>query len=114
MKDGDNENVARYMLKPTVVARLIELAELKSDDLVLVVGSSVGYSATVIAQIVESVVGVEEDESLFQDSINVTSELGTDNLAILLSKMSEGLEEEGPFDVIFINGAVEKSTRIVV
>ena len=113
VKDGDVEHAARYMLKPTVIARLLELAELKADDLVLVVGSSVGYSAAVIAQIVESVVGVEEDESLVQESLNVTSELGTDNLAILSNKMSEGLEEEGPYDVIFINGAVEKVPELL-
>ena len=113
VKDGDVEHAARYMLKPTVIARLLELAELKSSDLALVVGSSAGYSANVIAQIVESVVGVEEDESLVQESMNVTSELETDNLAILLSKMCDGLEEEGPYDVIFINGAAEKVPELL-
>ena len=108
VKDGSAEQKSRYMLKPTVIARLLEIAEPQSTDLALIVASTEGYAATVIAEIVESVVGVEEDEELVSDSMNVISELGTDNLAIVAGEMVTGMEQEGPYDLIFVNGATEK------
>ena len=108
VKEGSDGHIARYMLKPTVIARLLELAEPKSSDLALIIGSSVGYATTVTAQIVESVVGVDEDQELVNISVDVTSELGADNLAFITSNMSKGMEVEGPYDVIYINGGVEK------
>ena len=108
VKEGSTEQITRFMLKPTIIARLLELAEPKSTDLALVVASTEGYAATIIAQVVESVVGVEEDEELVDSSMNVISELGTDNLAIVAGKISRGMESEGPYDIVFINGAVEE------
>ncbi len=113
VKEGSDEYLARYMLKPTVIARLLELAEPKSSDLALIIGSSVGYATAVTAQIVESVVGVDEDEELVNKSIDATTELRANNLAFIVGIMSQGVEAEGPYDVIFVNGGVEKVPEVL-
>lgn len=99
---------ARFLLKPHVLAKLLQLAEPEPSDLVLVVGCATGYSAAVVAQIADSVVGLEVNEKLAGEAGETMSELGIDNVAVLSNKLTDGLKSEGPYDVIVVDGAVSE------
>lgn len=96
----------RFLLEPMVLGRLLQLAEIKSDDLVLDIGPGSGYSTAVIAQLAQSVIGVEEDESLCDKSGGTLIDRGITNAAIVCGKHSQGVPGEAPFDVIVLNGRV--------
>lgn len=69
----------RFLIKPVVLAKMLQAAELKAIDKVLVVGCTSGYSAAVIGQIAGSVTNA-----------------GT-----------EGDAASGPYDIIVMAGATE-------
>ena len=57
---------SRRLLKPMVLAKLIQAADLASSDRVLDVGCATGYAAAVLAQVAAQVVALEEDTGLAQ------------------------------------------------
>lgn len=104
----------RSLVSPMPMARLIQLAEVDPDDLVLDVGCATGYSTAVLARLAESVVGLESDESLAERAGQTLMELGVDNAAVVTGPLPEGYPSEGPFDVIMLNGCVpEVPDRLV-
>ncbi len=98
----------RYLMKPHILARMIQLAEIAGSDVVLAVGCTTGYSVAVLSQLAQSVVGVEEDEALVDQASATLVELGIDNGAVIQGELGKGCASEGPYDVILIDGAVEQ------
>ena len=97
----------RYLMKPHVLGKLIQLAAVRSSDVVLCVGCSTGYSVAVLSHLAASVVGVETDEATVSAASDLLIELGIDNAAIVTGDLVTGAASEGPYDVILIDGAVE-------
>jgi protein-L-isoaspartate(D-aspartate) O-methyltransferase len=97
----------RYLLDPRSFAKLLQLAEIGPEDRVLDVGCGTGYSAAVLARLAGEVIALEQDADL----VRVASEL----LATVVGKVEvvqgglvEGVKGQAPYDVIFVNGAVEQ------
>ncbi len=97
---------ARKMMAPMVLARLLDLAEIRESDIVLDIGCATGYSTAVLAHIAESVVGLEQDEALGQAATRNLAELGVDNAAIVSGPHRQGYASEGQYDVIILEGKV--------
>lgn len=96
----------RRLLAPMPLARLVQLADVEPDDLVLDVGCATGYSTALLAHLAESVVGLECDEGLAEQASQTLTELEIDNAAIVTGPLPAGYPSEGPFDVILLNGCV--------
>ncbi len=96
----------RFLLQPMVLGRLLQLAEIKPVDLVLDIGPGTGYSTAVIAQLAESVVGIEQDKELCEMAGETLLELRVTNAAIICGEHVNGVPNEAPFDVIVINGQI--------
>ena len=62
--DGAGSEQVRRMLKPMVLAKLIQAAAVKPDDRVLDVGCATGYSAAILARLAGSVVALEQEAVL--------------------------------------------------
>src|SRR5262247_3875199 len=56
--------VPRCLLKPMVLAKLLQAAEVGADDHVLDVGCATGYSSAILVKLARSVVALEEDARL--------------------------------------------------
>src|SRR5215212_6786572 len=54
----------RFLIKPAVLAKMLQAASLKESDRVLVVGCATGYAAAVIAQFAPQVTATEGDLAL--------------------------------------------------
>ena len=54
----------RVVLEPRTLSKMLDAINIDDDDLVLDIGTGMGYSSAVIARIAEAVVAVEDDESL--------------------------------------------------
>jgi protein-L-isoaspartate(D-aspartate) O-methyltransferase len=61
-----------------------------------------------MARLAETVVAVEEDETLAADAQRILSEEGVDNAIVIAGKLVEGSVKCAPYDVITIEGGVEE------
>ncbi len=98
----------RCLMEPRVFARLLQLAEIKSSDVVLDVGCATGYSAAVLSRLASTVVGVENHVELAQQATQILVELNIDNVVVTGDDLASGCAAHAPFDVIVIEGAVEE------
>ncbi|MDE0944033.1 MAG: protein-L-isoaspartate O-methyltransferase [Alphaproteobacteria bacterium] len=96
----------RYLMEPMAFARLIQAANIGPDDVVLDIACGTGYSTAVLAQLAATVVGLEADEDAVAGAEAQLSALEVDNAAIVTGVLADGCAEQGPYDVIFVNGAV--------
>jgi protein-L-isoaspartate(D-aspartate) O-methyltransferase len=71
----------RFLIKPVVLARMLQAAEIKPTDNVLVVGCATGYAAAVIAKLTGQVTATEA--------------------------AAVGEQAKAPYDVIVLDGATE-------
>jgi protein-L-isoaspartate(D-aspartate) O-methyltransferase len=97
----------RTLLPPLVLARLIQGAGVRLADKVLDVGAATGYSSALLAGLAGRVVALESDPSLYKELRSNLDAFGLAKVETVLAPLSEGTPKEAPFDVIFINGAVE-------
>lgn len=98
---------ARALLKPMVLARLIQAAEVGEGDHVLDVGCATGYSSAVLARLARSVVALEEDAGLAAQAREHLRELGARHVEVVGGPLTQGSTTHGPFDVVILNGATE-------
>ncbi|MCT8974014.1 protein-L-isoaspartate O-methyltransferase family protein [Microbaculum marinisediminis] len=108
LKEGASAEDRRWLMEPMPFARLAQLAEIGPNDLVLDIGCASGYSTAVLARLAESVVGLEADADLASRAESRLVDEGVGNAAIVTGDMTAGYESQGPYDVIFIEGAVEQ------
>jgi protein-L-isoaspartate(D-aspartate) O-methyltransferase len=98
---------ARFLLKPMVLARLIQAADPGPRDRILVIGAGTGYGAAVIARLAARVFALEEDETLCQQAKAILASLGSHNVNVIRGHLPDGAADSGPYDVILIDGGVE-------
>jgi protein-L-isoaspartate(D-aspartate) O-methyltransferase len=104
---GDEGAGARYLMRASPFAKLVQAAKVTPSDFVLDVGCATGYSSAVLSRLAGSVVGLEADAGLAERASDTLSRLGFDNVAVVTGPFSEGYAAEAPYDVIFVGGAVE-------
>jgi len=98
----------RYLLDPRSFGKLLQLAEIEENDRVLDVACATGYSTAVLAQMTSDVVALEEDEELAKFAaplLRTCAKRG--RIYGVVSPHKIGAAAQAPFDVIFVNGAVE-------
>ena len=97
----------RFLIKPVVTARMLQAAEIKDTDKVLVVGCATGYTAAVVAKLAPRVTATESDSALSAKAKAALAELGLANVTVRSAAAAEGDQADGPYDVIVLNGATE-------
>ena len=102
----------RRLLKPMVLAKLIQAAGIAASDHVLDVGCASGYSTALLTHLAGSVVGLEEDAALARRAADALSWAGkswadSPNAKIVTGPLAQGCAGEGPYDVILLQGSAE-------
>jgi protein-L-isoaspartate(D-aspartate) O-methyltransferase len=95
------------LLKPMVLAKMIQAAQVVPTDRVLDVACGTGYSSAILARLAGSVVALEEDASLAALARQALSAVGSAQVAVVTGPLTAGWPAAGPYDVIFLNGATE-------
>jgi protein-L-isoaspartate(D-aspartate) O-methyltransferase len=104
---GEGGPAKRFLIKPVVIAKMLQAADIKDTDAVLVVGCASGYLAALVAELARHVVATECDPSLVTKARDVFAELGIGNVTLKAAAVAEGDSENAPYDVIILNGATE-------
>jgi len=96
----------RVMMRPRDFAKLVQLADIQKSDVVLNIASGRGYAAAVLSHLADTVVGVEQTEEQVERATELLMAHDVLNAAIVQGDLKSGAQEHGPFDVIFVGGAV--------
>jgi protein-L-isoaspartate(D-aspartate) O-methyltransferase len=97
----------RYLIQPAVTAKLLQAAEIKDTDKVLVVGAASGYLAALAAKLASQVSATEGDSRLAAKAGSALAQLGCGNVRVKPAPAAEGEPAGAPYDVIVLNGATE-------
>ena len=85
--------------------RLIVDAEIRPGEKVLLIGAASGYAAALLAKIGATVTAVESDAALAEQARTNLAEYV--HASVVEGPLDQGAAAAGPFDVLFIDGAVE-------
>jgi protein-L-isoaspartate(D-aspartate) O-methyltransferase len=102
---GEGAQGTRRLLKPMVLAKLIQAADIAPTDLVLDAGCATGYTAALLARIAGQVVALEQDAGLVEAARAELSSLP--NVSVVSGPLSEGWPQAAPYDVVLVEGATE-------
>jgi protein-L-isoaspartate(D-aspartate) O-methyltransferase len=97
----------RVLIKPAVTAKMLQAADIRETDNVLVVGCASGYLAALVARLARHVTATEPDSSLAAKAKAAFAELGLGNVTVKTAGVAEGDPATAPYDVIILNGATE-------
>ncbi len=105
--NGGGSGTPRFLIKPMVLARLIQAAAPRPRDRVLVIGCGTGYSAAVLARLVAAVTALEENAAIAELARAAILKQGIGNVNVVVGPLTGGWQPNQPYDVILIDGGVE-------
>ena len=91
--------------QPLMVAVMTDLLELKPDDVVLEIGTGLGYQAAVLAELAGRVYSVESIEELAQRAVQRLKRAGYTNIEVRVGNGYFGWPEHAPFDKVIVTAA---------
>lgn len=104
----------RAMLKPLVLARLVQLAGLKRGERALVVAAGTGFGAALMAAIGGIVSAVENDPALLAIArAALPAAVPADSVTLVEADPAQGHAAGAPYDVIMIEGGVAEVPRAI-
>src|ERR1700757_1278726 len=80
----------RFLIKPVVIAKMLQAAEIGETDSVLVVGCASGYAAAVAAKLAARVTATESDGALAAKASDVLAKLGFVNVTVRTAAAADG------------------------
>lgn len=99
-------DAGRMMLSPRDLSKMVQAAGIEPKDVVLDMACGRGYSTAILAQLADTVVGLETDEAAVARATGLLVDADISNAAIVQGDLKSGAAEHGPFDVIFISAAL--------
>ena len=111
-RDGDvSLGQGRALLRPIVLGKLIQGADVRPGDQVLVIGCGTGYSATVLAHMGAAVVALEQDADLARRAeialAGTLAGMGAAQVTVVRGRLTAGWPAAAPYDLILMDGAIE-------
>lgn len=104
----------RFLLDPRSFSKTLQLANVQATDKVLDVGCATGYSTAVLSLLAGSVIGLEQDAGLVRIAIETLAATGYSKAEIVQGPLADGLPTRAPYDVIFLNGGVEREPQALL
>jgi protein-L-isoaspartate(D-aspartate) O-methyltransferase len=104
---SDGASSKRFLIKPVVIAKMLQAAEIKDTDNVLVAGCATGYSAALVARLAGQVTATEGEASLAGKAKDTLAQLGFGNVSVRVAAAANGEPSSAPYDVIILDGATE-------
>ncbi|SEI03841.1 protein-L-isoaspartate O-methyltransferase family protein [Paracoccus alkenifer] len=97
----------RVLLEPRTLAKMIDTLDVQPGDLVLDIGTGLGYSAAVLGQLAQAVVALEEDADLAAAATRNLAAWGADNVAVVQGALAQGHAAQAPYDAILVGGGAQ-------
>jgi len=104
---SEGKSAKRFLIKPVVTARMLQAAEIRETDRVLVAGTAPGYMAAVVASLAGQVTATEIDPAQAAKAADVLARLGLSNVTFQAALPADGDPANAPYDIIVLDGATE-------
>jgi len=98
----------RYLMAPSPLAKMLQLAEIRPTDHVLDLGAGTGYTAALLGHLAASVVALEADADIAATAKANIEATGLSNVTVVTGDLAAGYAAKAPYDVIIVGGAVEE------
>ena len=95
----------RALNPPLVTGRLLKEARIAVGDKVLLIGAATGYAAALLAELGAQVTAVEEEGG---------PDIAVPGITVVRGALNAGAAAGAPYDVLFIDGAVEEVPATLV
>lgn len=95
----------RCLMKPRVLGKLIQIADVAGTDRVLDVGCATGYGAALLARLAAHVTALEESPELAR--LARAALAAEKNVEVVENSLVGGWAAAAPYDVIILEGATE-------
>src|SRR3984893_12515599 len=96
---SEGASAKRFLIRPAVTAKMLQAAEIRDTDKVLVAGGATGYTAAVGATLAGQVTATETDPAQAARARDVLVKLGVGNVAFRGTTAAEGDPANAPYDV---------------
>src|SRR5260370_474496 len=104
---SDGASVKSFLIKPVVTAKMLQAADIKDTDSVLVAGCATGYTAALTAKLAARVTATESDPVLATRAKDILAQLEFGNVNVAVTPAAGGHPADAPYDVIVLHGASE-------
>jgi len=91
--------------QPFIVALMTDLLDISADDVVLEIGTGLGYQAAILAVLARKVYSVEIIEELGQQVKQRLHRQGCTNIELKIANGYHGWSEHAPFDKVIVTAA---------
>ena len=98
---GEKQTISQ----PYIVARMIELLELRGTEKVLEIGTGTGYQAIVLSKLCAKVFSIERINDLALRASQLIRDLKIHNLSVKVFDGTYGWSDQAPFDRIIVAAA---------
>ncbi len=93
--------------KPSIVAYMTSMLDVKSTDNVLEIGTGSGFQAAILSYLCDTLHTVERIPQLYVKTCNLLRKFFIHNIKFKLDDGNIGWEERGPFDKIIVTAGAE-------
>ncbi|MDP6953187.1 MAG: protein-L-isoaspartate O-methyltransferase [Alphaproteobacteria bacterium] len=104
----------RYLMEPAVLARMIQALDPGSDDTALDIGCASGYSSAILGRMAGTVIALESDVDLSAIGAEALPAMDIDNVVFIDGELAGGCPDQAPYDVILINGGIERVPQAIL
>ena len=97
--------------QPFIVAVMTDLLDLRPTDIVLEIGTGLGYQSAILAELAQRVYSIECIEELALQARHRLARQGHANVEIKVGNGNAGWPEHAPFDKVIVTAAPELIPR---
>jgi protein-L-isoaspartate(D-aspartate) O-methyltransferase len=96
---------AQTTSQPSLIARMIDVAQPRADDKALEIGTGYGFQTALLSTLVKQVVSIERWSSLAEAARRNLERAGITNVVVRVGDGWLGCLDEAPFDITIVSAA---------
>ena len=98
---------AQTTSQPSLIARMIDVADPHPDDKALEIGTGYGFQTALLATLVKQVISIERWPTLADAARKNLESAGVTNVSVRVGDGWLGCPDEAPFDLIIVSAAAD-------
>lgn len=99
-------NKERTLMDPMTHARLLQALNPQKQDVCLDIAGATGYNSCLLSKMTMTVVMTENRQNTIDKTMKSLNDMQQCNIIYVKTPVENGAPEQGPYDIILINGAV--------
>jgi protein-L-isoaspartate(D-aspartate) O-methyltransferase len=98
----------RYMIDPMNIGLLLDKIDFDTVKKIMILGDSTGYVAALLSEAIDNIVTVDNTQGFSENVTALMTQFDIKNVTVFNNDIALGCPDNAPFDLIFINGAVQQ------